>query len=36
MVRSDRTVAEVIADPEAYPPITLFDEKLDAVRRGRA
>jgi hypothetical protein len=26
----------VITDPDAYPPITLFDRKLDEVRRSRA
>jgi hypothetical protein len=25
----------VDTDPEAYPPITLFDEKLEAVREQR-
>lgn len=29
------TVLDVVTDPEAYPPITLFDDKLDAVRANR-
>jgi acetolactate synthase-1/2/3 large subunit len=29
------TVIDVITDPEAYPPITLFDEKLERVRTAR-
>ncbi len=32
---NETTVLDVYTDPEAYPPITLFDEKLDAVRRQR-
>lgn len=29
------TVLDVVTDPEAYPPITLFDGKLDSVRASR-
>jgi len=32
---NETTVLDVYTDPEAYPPITLFDEKLDAVRKQR-
>jgi len=32
---NETTVLDVDTDPEAYPPITLFDEKLDAVRKQR-
>jgi acetolactate synthase I/II/III large subunit len=30
------TVIDVITDPEAYPPITFFENKLEQVRAGRA
>jgi acetolactate synthase-1/2/3 large subunit len=32
---NETTVLDVDTDPEAYPPITLFDEKLEAVRAQR-
>jgi acetolactate synthase-1/2/3 large subunit len=32
---NETTVLDVDTDPEAYPPITLFDEKLEAVRKQR-
>ena len=32
----DTTVLDVITDPEAYPPITLLDGKLEVVRRSRS
>jgi acetolactate synthase I/II/III large subunit len=32
---TETTVIDVITDPEAYPPITLFDDKLEAVRESR-
>jgi len=34
--KNEMTVLDVDTDREAYPPITLFDEKLEAVRAGRA
>jgi acetolactate synthase-1/2/3 large subunit len=30
------TVIDVVTDPEAYPPITFFEKKLEQVRAGRA
>ena len=33
---NETTVLDVDTDREAYPPITLFDEKLDALRAERA
>ena len=33
--RNEMTVLDVDTDREAYPPITLFDEKLEAVRAQR-
>jgi acetolactate synthase I/II/III large subunit len=30
------TVIDVATDPEAFPPLTMFDERLEAVRSGRA
>jgi acetolactate synthase-1/2/3 large subunit len=32
---NETTVLDVDTDPEAYPPITLFDEKLEALRKQR-
>jgi acetolactate synthase-1/2/3 large subunit len=32
---NETTVLDVDTDPEAYPPITLFDEKLDSIRAER-
>jgi acetolactate synthase-1/2/3 large subunit len=32
---NETTVLDVDTDPEAYPPITLFDEKLESIRAGR-
>jgi acetolactate synthase I/II/III large subunit len=32
---SETTVLDVDTDPEAYPPITLFDDKLDSIRAER-
>jgi acetolactate synthase-1/2/3 large subunit len=36
LAAKETTVIDVITDPEAYPPITLFDEKLETVRRSRS
>jgi len=36
LAAQETTVIDVITDPEAYPPITLFDEKLETVRRSRS
>jgi acetolactate synthase I/II/III large subunit len=36
LAASETTVIDVITDPEAYPPITLFDNKLEAVRQSRS
>jgi acetolactate synthase-1/2/3 large subunit len=33
---NETTVLDVDTDPQAYPPITLFDEKLESVRAERA
>jgi acetolactate synthase-1/2/3 large subunit len=30
------TVLDVLTDPQAYPPLTLFDDRLEAVRRDAA
>ena len=30
------TVLDVTTDPDAYPPLTMFDDRLEAVRRGQA
>jgi acetolactate synthase-1/2/3 large subunit len=35
LAAEETTVIDVITDPEAYPPITLFDEKLERVRAAR-
>jgi acetolactate synthase-1/2/3 large subunit len=32
---NETTVLDVVIDSEAYPPITLFDDKLDSVRAAR-
>ncbi len=32
---NETTVLDVDTDPEAYPPITFFDDKLDAIRAQR-
>ena len=31
----ETTIIDVMTDPEAYPPITLFDDALETVRRSR-
>jgi acetolactate synthase-1/2/3 large subunit len=36
LAHNETTVIDVDTDPEAYPPITLFDDKLDALRAQRA
>jgi acetolactate synthase-1/2/3 large subunit len=35
LAADETTVIDVITDPDAYPPITLFDEKLESVRAAR-
>ena len=35
LAAEETTVIDVVTDPEAYPPITFFDETLDRVRAGR-
>jgi acetolactate synthase-1/2/3 large subunit len=35
LAAEETTVIDVITDPEAYPPITLFDETLERVRAER-
>ena len=35
LATNETTVLDVDTDPEAYPPITLFDEKLETVRKER-
>jgi acetolactate synthase I/II/III large subunit len=35
LASGEPTLLDVDTDPEAYPPITLFDEKLDAIRAQR-
>jgi acetolactate synthase-1/2/3 large subunit len=35
LASNETTVLDVDTDPEAYPPITLFDEKLDTMRAER-
>ncbi len=32
----ETTIIDVMTDPEAYPPITLFDDSLEKVRRTRS
>ena len=32
---NETTVLDVDTDPQAYPPITVFDDKLDAMRKER-
>jgi len=36
LASNETTVIDVDTDPEAYPPITLFDDKLDEVRAQRS
>ena len=33
---NETTLIDVDTDPEAYPPITLFDDKLEDIRAKRA
>jgi acetolactate synthase-1/2/3 large subunit len=35
LASNETTVLDVDTDPEAYPPITMFDEKLDSMRAER-
>lgn len=35
LAAEETTVIDVITDPQAYPPITMFDEKLERVRAER-
>jgi acetolactate synthase-1/2/3 large subunit len=35
LAAEETTVIDVITDPHAYPPITMFDEKLERVRAER-
>jgi acetolactate synthase-1/2/3 large subunit len=35
LASGEPTLFDVDTDPEAYPPITLFDDKLEAVRARR-
>jgi acetolactate synthase-1/2/3 large subunit len=35
LASNETTVLDVDTDPEAYPPITVFDDKLDSVRAER-
>lgn len=34
LAASETTVIDVITDPGAYPPLTLFDDRLESVRRS--
>jgi len=34
LAASETTVIDVMTDPEAYPPVASFDERLEAVRRS--
>jgi acetolactate synthase-1/2/3 large subunit len=34
LAASETTVIDVITDPEAYPPVASFDDRLEAVRQS--